>query len=322
MRLIQLPYKCQIKKIFLINLIALMILVLLSVVVNISDNTTQEHIKIDDSELFVYDEVEGLPEAEFTKIYKLNSEFTKQVQKSVTSLNANLYQMPIYEKASNNLKKNYFEYSAGDFPISIVSDFTSEEVKNNIMPNKTYDINEIIEGTYPVADDDVLIGEYVASAYMDSYKLSDYSELVGKEIQVETDDMTQKLTISGIYSGGENLIVSNKNVEFENLSPIEDEVSLYKKFDSKKEKEKFIKNNLTEEQYIDSSSNIVDIFKYIVLAIVLLCNIVYITLNYGILRKYNIVLKHHNVKNRHLMYVGIILNLFIINLGVIYIVLS
>lgn len=188
------------------------------------------------------------------------------------------------------------------------------------MPNETYNIKEIIVGNYPIEDNDVLIGEYVASAYMNKNDLTDYNQLINKEIIIELNDSMQTLRISGVYSGGENLIVSNQNQAVKNIEPKEIEVSLYKKFNSKKEKEEFIATNLKTNQYIDSSSNTIDIFKYIKLMIIILINFIFILFNYGILRKYYIILKHHDIKNKYLMYTGVIANLILINYLILYLI--
>lgn len=69
MKIIFLPYKCQLKSIILINIISLAMLIFLTLVIDVANNSVQQKILIDDRELFVYNGDDNLSASGFTDIY-------------------------------------------------------------------------------------------------------------------------------------------------------------------------------------------------------------------------------------------------------------
>lgn len=126
------------------------------------------------------------------------------------------------------------------------------------IENPLYNIEKIVIGKYPENTKDVLIGESTANYYMEKTNVDSYEQLLGKEINIKTDDcieneycVNDNFKISGVYSsidGEESFIINSENID-----DVEFRNAYFLKFDSKKELKEYLEKNQFNVIYTNKS---------------------------------------------------------------------
>lgn len=265
------------------------------------------------NQLYIYAETTGIDISEFKPIFTLQANIDELPSVEVAT-GLELYNLDIPEFATYNLKNNYYDYSQGDIQTNLYPDYTSTAVQQTLMSNPSYQIEQLLTGAYPTQKTELLIGEYLASGYMTDLGLDNYEQLIGKEVLLNINDMDYKFTISGVYSGGEALITSANNQLFKNqtvnLNP-----SYYRQFNSNHAKQQYLKaSDLQPEQYLDSSSNPINLQLLIGLMFLGMLNLLFTTLIILTLRNDYQVIKYYKYNQAQLMIIIPMMNLLGLNL--------
>ncbi len=308
MKILTFPIKYNRVELVFTNLCCLL-LIIMSVMIfkSFSEaNNGSQHIPSD--QLYIYSKVDGLDLSQFEPIFPLQASLDKLPNVEVET-GLELYNLDIPSFASYNLKSNYYDYSQGDFKTTLYPDYTSTIVRQTVMANQTYQLEQILTGSYPLEESDLLIGEYLAIGYMTELKLDSYQQLIGQEVTLKINNNNYQFTISGVYSGGEALITNAQNKQFKsqarNFNP-----SYYQQFSTKHAKEQYLKaSGLRPEQYLDSSSNPVNIQLIIAGMLLLVLNLLFITLTILTLRTDYLVIKYYKQKRALLITVIPAINL-------------
>lgn len=122
--------------------------------------------------------------------------------------------------------------------IEACPNYTSDLIQEYYLPNEAYGF-EYLQGNYP-EDGEVLIGEYIANLYASQNGFTNYKDIIGQEITVIHDGENYNFKISGVTSGGFNILYNSNQKQSYQSTVYSD---YYIDFASKDEKEKFIQDN-------------------------------------------------------------------------------
>lgn len=200
------------------------------------------------------------------------------------------------------------------------------------VPNYEYNVDHVIVGNYPKSNE-VMIGEVYANYLMGKLNLKKYDELVGQKINIKTKECNDEcidsnLKISGVYKSQsldepiENIIIgvddNIKNKILENIK--EDDNQVIIKFDNKKDKKKFIKENNNLEVYDSEYFKKINYQKYLKIIYIVLINIIILFIFKKEFKTQNKILTHY--KNKKVTIIFSFSLLFILSNLIIFIMIK
>lgn len=154
--------------------------------------------------------------------------------------------------------------------------------------NDYYHIDSLLVGSYPITDDQVLIGENYANFLLAENDLTTYQDLLGQEVLIETEDcldnvfcINDNYQISGVYkssNGSEENLIINPSAEL--LSEYEEQISAvspayFATFSSKEAMDSFIENNEISYYLTSQSLSHINLVLLIKIILLILLNVVF-----------------------------------------------
>ncbi len=282
---------------FLITLPILVIFILISsVLITMLTELNNPPINLDNDELFLTIESNSaIDTSEFEQIYSFTLGY-EQVTSYPALIDIDRENFKINDNVTNVLLSQISSYQNSSLPIYIKPIYSDQIVIDKLIPNNAFLIPYFIAGGYPINNDEVIIGEYIANILLTTYDYEQYDELIGQKIEVIINSVKCELVIAGISAGGKDILTLNTSV-FDESKP--DVVSYYRKFESKEQKENFIKQYDIEQneqviEYYDSKNYNVLNFKLIIkMSAIIIGSIIYIAITYKPLKEIKYVINYY-----------------------------
>lgn len=188
--------------------------------------------------------------------------------------------------------------SADNHDLYMVPNMTNQLEKELDIPISSIGYDHMIVGEFPENNNEIMIGEIVANGYLELMNISSLSNLIGKEISIQTENSEKEFTICGVYSGGLNYVIA----PVQGIAP--KGKSSYHNFETIEQKNNFIKeNNLEPGTYISKDKtdvNPIAIVKLISLFITYVLS--WFCLSEEMIEEYKVLCYYQNRKSNYLYY--------------------
>lgn len=264
---------------------------------NLPTELTIEHPhNLDNNILYISGELSHLDTNEFDQIFTYSETIDLENYSVQTGLDFSTF--TIDDNVSGELISQLSDWEANSIEdTKIYPDYTSEEVKSDLIPNDTYQIPYFLAGSYPINDNEVVIGELIANLYLTDYNLVSYDDLVGKEISLKINNKDYNMIISGVSAGNKDILASSEFELFKSDQP--KKYSYYKEFTTKQEKEIFIDDNQLDKKgngiiyYESRNYNILNILKIINIISLSLIILIFCLIMYTPLKELQFILRYY-----------------------------
>lgn len=265
---------------------------------NLPTELTIEHPhNLDNNILYMSGKVNQLDTSGFDQIFTYSETIDLENYSVQTGLDFSTF--TIDDNVSDELISQLSDWDANTIEdTKIYPNYTSEEVMSDLIPNDTYQIPYFLAGSYPINDNDVVIGELLANLYLADYNLDSYDELIDKTITITINQNSYNLSISGISAGNKDILASSEFELFKSDQP--KNYSYYKEFATKQEKETFVDDNRLDQKgsginyYESRNYNILNIVKFIKIISLSLIILIFCLIMYTPLKELQFILRYYS----------------------------